>query len=85
MLPDMADMLDTYTLTTADWEQYVSLLHSFSAMGAAMRHVIAKAVTNPHVYSNLTQGTCHMTRVPRAGGHSCCDYCFCCKMFINFI
>ncbi|KAI0233528.1 E3 ubiquitin-protein ligase UBR3 [Lamellibrachia satsuma] len=50
------DMLDTYSLTTPDWEQYVSLLHSFSAMGAAMRHVIAKAVTNPHVYTYLTQG-----------------------------
>ena len=57
-------MQDTYSLTTADWEQYVSLLHSFSAMGAAMRFVIAKAVTNPQVYTNLTQGVCDTLDVP---------------------
>ncbi len=50
-------MLDTYLVAMSDAEQYLSFLHSLSDMGAAMRSVITAAVTNPHIYTNLCQGT----------------------------
>lgn len=49
------DMLDTYTLAMQDVEQYLGFLHSLSDMGAAMRKVITRAVTNPNIYTNLAE------------------------------
>ena len=39
-----------------DAEQYLAFLHSLSDMGAAMRRVIANALTNHEAYKSLTAG-----------------------------
>ncbi|KAK6165726.1 hypothetical protein SNE40_022591 [Patella caerulea] len=42
-------------LTMYECEKFVGFLHSLADMGAAMRSVIAKALTNTEVYENLTK------------------------------
>ncbi|KAH3873577.1 hypothetical protein DPMN_036815 [Dreissena polymorpha] len=46
-------MTDTYLLAMQDAEQFLSFLHSLSDMGAAMRRVMARALTDPELYSHL--------------------------------
>ena len=48
-------MIDTYTVAMQDAEQFLNFLHQLSDMGAAMRKIITKAVTNPTVYKNLCE------------------------------
>ncbi|XP_052267250.1 E3 ubiquitin-protein ligase UBR3-like [Dreissena polymorpha] len=47
------EMTDTYLLAMQDAEQFLSFLHSLSDMGAAMRRVMARALTDPELYSHL--------------------------------
>ena len=49
-------MLDTYRVTMNDAESYLTFLHSLSDMGAAMRQVITKTLTNPQLYLTHTKG-----------------------------
>lgn len=37
-------------------EQFLTFLHSLSDMGAAMRRVMANALTNQELYTQLTAG-----------------------------
>lgn len=37
-------------------DMYLRLLHQLSDMGAAMRNVITKAVTDPLLYKKFTEG-----------------------------
>ena len=39
-----------------DSEQFVGFLHSLSDMGAAMRTVITKVISNAEMYSDFNQG-----------------------------
>ena len=39
-----------------DAEQFLGFLHSLSDMGAAMRRVMAEALTNKSIYKTLTTG-----------------------------
>ena len=39
-----------------DAEQFLGFLHSLSDMGAAMRRVMAEALTNKDIYKSLTTG-----------------------------
>ena len=48
-------MPDTISEAMKYADQYLSFLHSLSDMGAAMKKVITRAVTNPNVYKNLTE------------------------------
>ena len=50
-----SDMLHTMSDAMKHADQYLSFLHSLSDMGAAMKKVITRAVTNPNVYKNLTE------------------------------
>lgn len=47
---------DTYQLSLDDAEQFLTFLHSLSDMGAAMRSVLSKALTDTEMYKNLTEG-----------------------------
>lgn len=38
-----------------DADAFLTMLHDFSAMGAAMRRVMTGALTNPQIYKNLTE------------------------------
>ncbi len=51
-----SDMMETFVVAMHDADQFLSFLHSLSDMGAAMRKVITKTVTNPEIYENLTSG-----------------------------
>lgn len=48
------EMMDTYLLAMQDAEQYLTFLQSLSDMGAAMRRVLAKALTSEEFYTTLT-------------------------------
>ena len=50
------EMLDTYLVAMQDAEQFLGFLHSLSDMGAAMRRVMAEALTNKDIYKTLTTG-----------------------------
>jgi hypothetical protein len=39
-----------------DAEQFLTFLHGLSDMGAAMRRVMANALTKPELYAQLTAG-----------------------------
>ncbi|WAQ93484.1 UBR3-like protein [Mya arenaria] len=47
------EMMDTYLLAMQDAEQFLTFLHSLSDMGAAMRHVMAAALTSKEMYTTL--------------------------------
>lgn len=51
----MPDPVDGMAIDAA--ESYLNFLHSLSDMGAAMRKVITKAMTNPQKYHSLISGT----------------------------
>ncbi|KAJ8313482.1 hypothetical protein KUTeg_008043 [Tegillarca granosa] len=59
---------DTYQLSLDDAEQFLTFLHSLSDMGAAMRSVLSKALTDTEMYKNLTEG---MLRLLRFEPHMC--------------
>ena len=44
-----------------DSEQFVSFLHSLSDMGAAMRTVITKVLSNGEMYNDFNQGELHQS------------------------
>ena len=52
----LSELLDTYLVAMQDAEQFLGFLHSLSDMGAAMRRVMADALTNKDVYKTLTTG-----------------------------
>ncbi|ESO97194.1 hypothetical protein LOTGIDRAFT_51305, partial [Lottia gigantea] len=43
-------------LAMVECEKFVDFLHSLADMGAAMRKVIAKSLTNPQIYEKMTTG-----------------------------
>ncbi|XP_069676263.1 E3 ubiquitin-protein ligase Ubr3 isoform X3 [Periplaneta americana] len=45
---------DAYLRAIQDADSFLTMLHDFSAMGAAMRRVMTGALTNPQLYKNLT-------------------------------
>ena len=51
-----SELLDTYLVAMQDAEQFLGFLHSLSDMGAAMRKVMAEALTNTQIYKDLTTG-----------------------------
>lgn len=50
------DMLDTFLVAMHDAEQFVTFIHQLSDMGAAMRKVITRAVTDTQTYTELAKG-----------------------------
>ncbi|GLG92566.1 Uncharacterized protein GBIM_00221 [Gryllus bimaculatus] len=46
---------DLVCVAEADADQFLTMLHDFSAMGAVMRRVMTGALTNPQIYKNLTE------------------------------
>ncbi|XP_049861948.1 E3 ubiquitin-protein ligase Ubr3 isoform X1 [Schistocerca gregaria] len=46
---------DAYLVAIQDADLYLTMLHDFSAMGAAMRRVMTGALTNPQIYKHLTE------------------------------
>ncbi|XP_064647278.1 E3 ubiquitin-protein ligase ubr3-like [Lineus longissimus] len=48
------EVLDAYLIAIQDADQFLTFLHSMSDMGAAMRHVMTKVMTDPHIYKNYT-------------------------------
>ena len=49
-------MLDTFLVAMNDAEEYVAFLHTLSDMGAAMRSIFTRVVSNQHLYKELTMG-----------------------------
>ncbi|XP_046390043.1 E3 ubiquitin-protein ligase Ubr3 isoform X2 [Ischnura elegans] len=45
---------DAYLIAIQDADRFLTMLHDFSALGAAMRRVMTGALTNPQIYKNLT-------------------------------
>lgn len=45
---------DAHMVAIQDADQFLTMLHDFSAMGAVMRRVMTGALTNPQIYKNLT-------------------------------
>lgn len=48
---------DAYLIAIQDADRFLTMLHDFSAMGAAMRRVMTGALTNPQIYKNLTDSS----------------------------
>ncbi|KAK7870457.1 hypothetical protein R5R35_000735 [Gryllus longicercus] len=46
---------DVHIVAIQDADQFLTMLHDFSAMGAVMRRVMTGALTNPQIYKNLTE------------------------------
>nr|CAD7403223.1 unnamed protein product [Timema poppensis] len=46
---------DAYLVAIQEADQFLTMLHDFSAMGAAMRRVMNGALTNPQIYKHLTE------------------------------
>ncbi|KAG8223713.1 hypothetical protein J437_LFUL004078 [Ladona fulva] len=46
---------DAYMFGIQDSDQFISMLHNFSEMGAAMRKVMTVALTDPQIYKDLTE------------------------------
>nr|CAD7463452.1 unnamed protein product [Timema tahoe] len=46
---------DAYLVAIQEADQFLTMLHDFSAMGAAMRRVMTGALTNPQIYKHLTE------------------------------
>ena len=49
-------MKNTYELDMQDADQFLTLLHTLSDMGAAMRKVMGQALTSTSLYKDLTEG-----------------------------
>ncbi|XP_075237272.1 ubr3 ubiquitin ligase isoform X2 [Lycorma delicatula] len=46
---------DAHLVAIQDADAFLTMLHDLSAMGAAMRHVMTGALTNPQIYKHLTE------------------------------
>lgn len=44
---------DSHLVVIDEADSFLTMLHEFSAMGAAMRRVMTGALTNPQIYKNL--------------------------------
>ncbi|KAI5710044.1 hypothetical protein M8J76_006269 [Diaphorina citri] len=47
---------DAQLVALMDADDFITMFHDFCNMGAAMRHVMTSALTNPQVYKNLLSG-----------------------------
>jgi E3 ubiquitin-protein ligase UBR3 len=46
---------DPHLVVIDEADSFLTMLHEFSAMGAAMRRVMTGALTNPQIYKNLVE------------------------------
>lgn len=51
----MPDILDLQVSAVQDADSFITMLHDFSGMGAAMRHVMSSALVNPQIYAQLIE------------------------------
>jgi hypothetical protein len=53
---DVSEMHGSYSVSMPEGEAFIDFLQQLSDMGAVMKTVIAKTVTDPELYANFVHG-----------------------------